>query len=67
MEEVWGMDVSITDAFRSIPDFRAEFPEINAGYWKDLLIGYALTAVASFATVKTMFQNSTGSYKTGRY
>ena len=67
VEEVWGMDVSITDAFRSIPDFRAEIPEINAGYWKDLLVGYALTAVASFATIKSMFQNSTGSYKTGRY
>ncbi len=67
VDEVWGMEISITDAFRSIPDFRAEIPEINAGYWKDLLIGYALTAVASFATIKTMFQNSTGSYKTGRY
>ena len=67
VEEVWGMNPSFMDAFRSIPDFRAEFPEINAGYWKDLLIGYALTAVASFATVKSMFQNSTGSYKTGRY
>ncbi len=67
VEEVWGMDVSLTDAFRTIPDFLKEYPEINAGYWKDLLVGYALTAVASFATIKTMFQNSTGSYKTGRY
>lgn len=67
VEEVWGMNLSLTDAFRSIPDFLEEFPEIRAGYWKDLLVGYALTAAASFATVKTMFQNSTGSYKTGRY
>lgn len=66
VEEYWGLDCSISDAFRMIPDF-LEDSEFSLAYWKDLLIGYALTAVASFATVKSMFQNSTGSYKTGRY
>ena len=66
VEEYWGIDCTITDEFRSIPDF-LEDSEFSAAYWKDLIIGYALTAVASFATVKAMLQAGTGSYKTGRY
>ncbi|MCI8465783.1 MAG: hypothetical protein HFI63_08005 [Lachnospiraceae bacterium] len=66
VEEYWGLECSITEAFRMIPDFLTD-SEFSAIYWRDLLVGYALTAVASFATVKSMFQNSTGSYKTGRY
>ncbi len=66
LEEYWGIDCTITDAFRSIPDSLAD-SEFSAVYWKDLIIGYALTAVASFATVKAMLQAGTGSYKTGRY
>ncbi|HIZ45237.1 MAG TPA: hypothetical protein H9672_11075 [Firmicutes bacterium] len=59
-------DVSFFEAYRAIPDFMT-YPEVSSAFWRDLLIGYLLTAVASFATVKNMFQNSTGSYKTGRY
>ena len=66
IEEYWGIDCSISEAFRMIPDFLTD-SEFSAAYWKDLIIGYVLTAVASFATVKTMLQSGTGSYKTGRY
>lgn len=57
---------SFSDALSMIPEY-LKYSEFSALYWKDLIIGYVLTAVASFATVKSMFQNSTGSYKTGRY
>ena len=58
--------ITFFDAYRAIPDFLKE-PQISSMYWKDLIVGYLLTAFASYATVRTMFQNGTGSYKTGRY
>lgn len=61
------IEVSFFDAYRSIPEFMAEIPELKSAFWKDMIVGYGLTAVASFATIRTMFQNSTGNYKTGRY
>ena len=36
------------------------YPEVSSAFWRDLLIGYLLTAVASFATVKNMFQKQHG-------
>ncbi len=59
-------DITFFDAYRSIPEFMT-YPEISGMFYKDLIVGYGLTAIASFATVRNMFQNSTGNYKTGRY
>lgn len=52
---------TFAECFRSIGDLIAE-SDLTGYYIKDLLIGYALTALASFSTIKNALKASTGSY-----
>lgn len=62
----YGVDVSFFTLYGAVPQLLEESGTTGV-FLKDLLIGYALTALASFATVRSMLQNATGAYKTGRY
>lgn len=59
-------DIGFSDAYRAIPEFLKD-SEISAVYYKDLIIGYILTAVASAGTIYGMFRASTGAYKTKKF
>lgn len=59
-------NITFADAFRSIPDF-LEDSEVSIAFYRDLLIGYVLMAVASYSTIRSMYRNASGTYKTERY
>lgn len=52
---------TFSECFRSIGDIIAE-SDLTGSYITDLLIGYALTALASFGTIKNALKASTGNY-----
>ncbi len=62
----YGYGLSFFTVYRAVPELLEESGTTGV-FVQDLLIGYALTAVASFATIRSMFQSRTGNYKTGRY
>lgn len=53
--------VTFFDCFRSIGDIIAE-SDLTGNYFGDLAIGYVLTALATFRSIRNAFRASTGSY-----
>lgn len=61
----YGDVVTFSNSFQLLPELLKE-PEISSSFYRDLIVGYLLTAVASFSTIIAFYRKSNNKFSAKR-